>query len=52
VAAAGSLVLVAIDIERNEGGLYRVSSFYTITDVKAQGRREKGFLKLAVATRR
>lgn len=52
VAAAASLVLVAVDLERDEDGNYGVSSFYTITQEKAQGRRAKGFLKIPVAAAR
>lgn len=48
IAAAGSMVLIAIDIERDADGRYRIASFYRVTDEKMRKRREKGFLKIAL----
>lgn len=47
VVAVSDFILVAVDVEQLEGGRYRVSSFYTLPDDKVQGRRAKGYLKIA-----
>lgn len=49
VAVIGSLVLVAVEIIPDEQGRYHINSFYMISDKKAQKRRERGFLKVAVS---
>ena len=47
IAAAEAMVLVAINLERDEAGRYHVLSFYTVKREKIEGRRQKGFLKIA-----
>ena len=46
VHSLGTLALVAVIVERDDKGRYHVVSFYPISDEKAQGRRQKGFLKI------
>ncbi|WP_112663052.1 PBECR2 nuclease fold domain-containing protein [Microvirga flavescens] len=43
-----SFLLVAISIETDLDGRYRIASFYPISRKKAQSRREKGYLKIAL----
>lgn len=47
VPAIGEFVLVAINLELDEQGRYHVASFYIVSEKKINGRREKGFLKVA-----
>jgi hypothetical protein len=47
VAAADSMVLIAINIERDSAGRYHVLSFYTVQPEKIESRRQRGFLKVA-----
>jgi hypothetical protein len=46
VPIAQSLVLVALNLERDGRGRYHVCSFYQISEKKARDRRFKGFLKI------
>jgi hypothetical protein len=48
VAALGEFVLVAVNLEADESGHYHIASFYIISEKRIQGRREKGFLRVAV----
>lgn len=48
VAALGSLVLVAVELIPDDDGRYKISSFYTVSEAKAQARRERGFLRVAL----
>jgi hypothetical protein len=48
-APVGSLVLVAIKLVPDAEGRYRISSFYIVSEKKAQSRRQKGFLKIVMA---
>jgi hypothetical protein len=48
VPALGELVLVAVNIVPDEYGRYGVASFYRVSRQKIDGRRQKGFLKIAV----
>jgi hypothetical protein len=48
VQAAASLVLVAVNIELDEAGHYHVCSFYPISNTKAENRKAKGFLRIAL----
>ncbi|MGR0185437.1 hypothetical protein [Azospirillum aestuarii] len=45
VPAVGAPLLVSIEMEKNEDGLYEVRSFYTMQEQKVQNRLRKGFLK-------
>lgn len=47
VVAANAMVLVAINLERDEAGRYHILSFYTVKAEKIESRRQKGFLKVA-----
>ena len=47
IPGAGVVALVAVSIERDEDGHYRVASFYQISEEKLQTRRSRGFLKIA-----
>ncbi|WFU80762.1 hypothetical protein QA645_41190 [Bradyrhizobium sp. CIAT3101] len=47
VVAADSMVLVAINLDRDEQGRYHVLSFYPVKAEKIESRRQKGFLKVA-----
>jgi hypothetical protein len=47
VPAIGDFVLVAINLELDEYGRYHVASFYIVSEKKINGRRAKGFLKVA-----
>src|SRR5437016_2390850 len=49
VGTLASLVLVAIELVPDEHGRYQISSFYMVSEKKAQARRQKGFLKVVVA---
>ena len=51
IHAVNSRVLIAVTIEVDESGRYIVCSFYPISDNKADGRRQKGFLKNAIKGR-
>ncbi|RTL52931.1 MAG: hypothetical protein EKK40_07140 [Bradyrhizobiaceae bacterium] len=46
--AIQSLVLVAVELMPDANGRYQISSFYMVSEKKAQSRRQKGFLKVAV----
>jgi hypothetical protein len=48
VNAIGSLVLVAVELVPDALGRYEVASFYMISEKKAQSRRQRGFLKVAL----
>ncbi|WP_315765566.1 hypothetical protein [Bradyrhizobium sp. SZCCHNR2009] len=48
VAALGALVLVAIELIPDAQGRYHISSFYIVSERKADARRLKGFLKVAL----
>lgn len=48
VHVADSFVLVAIEIEPDDRGRYRIATFYMVSDQKVQSRRQKGFVKVAV----
>lgn len=48
VASLGSLVLVAVELIPDDDGRYQISSFYMVSEKKAQTRRQKGFLKIVV----
>jgi hypothetical protein len=48
VSAIGSLVLVAVELVPDVHGRYQISSFYMVSERKAQTRRQKGFLKVVV----
>ncbi|MBM1172849.1 hypothetical protein [Microvirga arabica] len=43
-----ALLLIAICIEADTGGRYHVASFYPVSRKKAQHRKDKGFLKIAL----
>jgi phage-Barnase-EndoU-ColicinE5/D-RelE like nuclease3 len=45
--ALGEYILVAVNIVRDEKGRYQIASFYKVSRQKIDGRREKGFLKIA-----
>ena len=45
VPAAGSAILVAVNIEMDKKGDYNVASFYPISEAKINKRLDKGFLK-------
>ena len=44
----GEGLLVAVVLERDERGRYRVASFYPVAQKKIDARRRSGYLKLAV----
>jgi hypothetical protein len=46
VATLATMVLVAVELIPDEQGRYQTSSFYIVSEKKAQARRLKGFLKL------
>ena len=48
VQVVSSFVLVAIEIEPDEVGKYRVATFYMISETKIQSRRQKGYVKVAI----
>lgn len=48
VATLATMVLVAIELIPDEQGRYQISSFYMVSEKKAQSRRQKGFLKVVV----
>ncbi|BAM87706.1 conserved hypothetical protein [Bradyrhizobium oligotrophicum S58] len=47
VATLGALVLVAVELIPDDEGRYHISSFYMVSEKKADARRLKGFLKVA-----
>lgn len=47
VTVANTMVLVAINLEPDGQGRYHVLSFYPVTIAKIEGRRQRGFLKVA-----
>jgi len=47
IPAAKSFVLVAVAVDMDARGRYHVHSFYTIKKEQVDGRRRKGFLKVA-----
>ncbi|MDP2359049.1 MAG: PBECR2 nuclease fold domain-containing protein [Beijerinckiaceae bacterium] len=48
IRALDSAVLVAVTIDKDERGRYRVCSFYPISEAKIENRRARRFLKPAV----
>ncbi|MBR1195304.1 hypothetical protein JQ574_04595 [Bradyrhizobium sp. AUGA SZCCT0158] len=48
IPSLGELVLVAVELNRDADGRYQISSFYMVSEKKAQTRRQKGFLKVVV----
>jgi hypothetical protein len=46
VGAIASLVLIAVELIPDEHGRYQVSSFYMVSEKKAQSRRQKGYLRI------
>ncbi len=47
VAAIGSFMLVAVLVEKDKAGHYRIASFYPVSETKIQNRKEKGTLRIA-----
>lgn len=43
----GQPLLIAVEITKDDKGQYNLVSFYPVSDVKIQNRRQKGFLKVA-----
>ncbi len=48
IPTVNSFVLVAIEVTKDKHGRYSVRSFYTVSKEKVDGRRQRGFLKIAV----
>jgi hypothetical protein len=48
IPTVNSFVLVAIEVTKDKHGRYSVRSFYTVSKEKVDGRRHRGFLKIAV----
>ncbi len=46
VGAIASLILVAVELIPDGQGKYHISSFYMVSEKKAQTRRQKGFLRV------
>jgi len=41
------MVLLALNLERDEKGRYHVTSFYTVKAEQIESRRQRGFLRIA-----
>lgn len=49
IPALGGFMLVAVNIQANASGQYEIASFYIVSEKKILSRREKGFLRVAIA---
>ena len=48
IPAMGAGLLVAISVELTNDGYYHVKSFYPVSEIKIENRRNKGHLKIVV----